>query len=126
MHIQGLILESSSWGNTTLKRHNDAAHSLYKISTLADFGLMYGDDPKLDNVIELILSRQSVDGAFQTVVNIPKAFGGTNQDLWTWILCDSPTLLYSLLSFGLENDLRIQHATGHLINLVDDNGWSGS
>ena len=121
--VSKLIAATTTWGETPFKRHNDAAYPIYKFSTLADFGLRIGDDDQLDEAIEMILNRQSVEGAFQSVVNIPKAFGGSNEDLWTWIICDTPTLLYSLLSFGLGDDPRVQQATEHLISLVNGNGW---
>jgi hypothetical protein len=57
------------------------------------------------------------------VVNIPKAFGGTGEDTWTWMLCDAPTLLYALLAMGLDDDPRVKRAVEHLVSLVDDNGW---
>jgi hypothetical protein len=121
--VQGMITAANTWGETPFKRHNDAAYPIYKFSTLADFGLKHGDDAQLDEAIEKVLARQSAEGAFQSVVNIPKAFGGTNEDLWTWIICDTPTLLYALLSFGLGDDPRVRQATEHLIRLVDENGW---
>jgi hypothetical protein len=121
--IRELILAANTWGEAPFKRHNDAAYPIYKFSTLADFGLKLGDDDQLDAAIEKVLSRQSAEGAFESVVNIPKAFGGTNEDLWTWIICDTPTLLYALLSFGLGEDPRVQRAAEHLISLVDENGW---
>ena len=121
--VQELIAATNTWGETPFKRHNDAAYPIYKFSTLADFGLKFGDDAHLDEAIEKVLVRQSTEGAFQSLVNIPKAFGGTNEDLWTWIICDTPTLLYALLSFGLGGDPRVQQATKHLSSLVDENGW---
>jgi len=121
--VRQLIAAANTWGEAPLKRHNDAAHPIYKFSTLADFGLKAGDDPQLDSAIKGVLSHQSAEGIFQSLVNIPKAFGGTNEDLWTWIICDTPTLLYALLSFGLGADPRVQRALGHLVSLVDENGW---
>jgi hypothetical protein len=121
--VQGMIASVTSWGELPLKRHNDAAHPIYKFSTLADFGLKYGGDPLLDEAIDNVLARQSTEGAFLSPIFIPKAFGGTNEDLWAWIICDTPTLLYALLSFGLGGDPRVHQAAEHLINLVDENGW---
>jgi len=120
--VQGLVAAAGTWGERPLKRHNDASHPLYALGTLADFGLRRGD-PGMDEVIEKVLTRQSSEGAFQTVINIPKAFGGDNSDRWTWVLCDAPTLLYSLFAFGLDGDPRLQRAVDHLAGLADTNGW---
>ncbi len=120
--VQALMATANTWGERPLKRHNDASHPIYALSTLADFGLR-ADDPGMDEVVAGVLAHQSEEGAFQTVVNIPRAFGGDDANQWTWILCDAPTLLYALLAMGLGEDGRVQKAVGHLSELVEDNGW---
>jgi hypothetical protein len=120
--IQELIAHAAGWDRVVLKRHNDAGHPLYAISTLAHFGLR-AEDPGMDEVIGKILAHQSGEGAFQALVNIPRAFGGDGLDAWRWMACDAPTLLYSLLSFGLEDDPRVTKGLEYLSSLVDENGW---
>jgi len=120
--VQEMIAEAATWGDRPLKRHNDASHPIYKFSTLADFGVRL-DDPGMAVAIEAVMTHQSPQGAFQTLVNVPKAFGGTGEDMWTWMLCDAPTLLYALWAMGLSDDPRVKRAVGHLVSLVDDNGW---
>ena len=120
--VQTLIQETATWPGYAFKRHNDARHPIYKFSTLADFGLRK-DDPGMRAGIEAVMSHISPEGAIQSLINIPKAFGGTNEDLWTWILCDTPTLLYALLAYGLEEEVSIKKSVQHLADLVEDNGW---
>ena len=120
--IKELISRANGWGELPLKRHNDASHPLYALSTLADLGLV-GDDPGMQVLVEKLLVHQSNQGAFQTLMNVSKAFGGTGEDVWTWMSCDAPTVLYCLISFGLGSDPRVQKALDHLIGLVDSNGW---
>jgi len=120
--VQAMIAEAATWGERPLKRHNDASHPIYKLSTLADFGLR-ADDPAVSAGIDAVLAHQSPEGAFQTVVSIPKAFGGTGEDTWTWILCDAPTLLYALLAMGRGADPRVCGAVDHLVGLVEEDGW---
>jgi hypothetical protein len=117
-----LVARAAEWGQVPIKRHNDAGHPLYALSTLADFGLRR-DDPGMQVVIGNALAHQSSEGAFQTLANIPKSFGGSGEDTWTWMLCDAPTLLYGLLSFGLRDDPHLKKALEHLAGLVDGNGW---
>jgi len=120
--VQGLIARAGDWPERPLKRHNDAAHSIYLFSTLADFGV-WADDPGMAAAIEAVMAHQSPEGSFETLTNIPERFGGTGQDMWTWMLCDAPTLLYALLTMGLAEDERVQRAVAHLVELVDENGW---
>ena len=114
--VRGLVAQASSWPGPALKRHNDAGHPLYALGTLADFGLVV-DDPGMGEVAAAVLSHQSPQGAFQCLLNIPPAYGGTGADQWAWVLCDAPTLLYALLSLGLGEDARVQRAVGHLAGL---------
>jgi hypothetical protein len=120
--VQEMIAAAATWGDRPLKRHNDASHPIYKLSTLADFGVHAGD-PGMAAAIVPVLAHQSREGPFQSLVNIPEAFGGTGEDTWAWMLCDSPTLLYALLAMGLGDDPRVRPAVEHLTGLVDDNGW---
>jgi hypothetical protein len=120
--VQALAAEAVAWPGYALRRHNDAAHPLYKLTTLVDFGLRAGD-LGLAAVVEAVLAHQSPEGAFQSLISIPKAFGGDDQEQWAWVLCDAPTLLYALLALGFGDDPRVTRAVDHLAGLVEDNGW---
>ncbi|MBN2007032.1 MAG: hypothetical protein JXA21_27020 [Anaerolineae bacterium] len=120
--VQGLITEAMTWGQRPFKRHNDAGYPIYKFSTLADFGVR-ATDPGMQPLLEMVLAHQSADGVTQSLLNIPKAFGGTNEDIWTWAVCDAPTLLYALLAFGMGEDPRVKTGVAHLAGTVSDNGW---
>ena len=120
--VRGLVHTAVTWPGYALTRHNDAKHPLYALSTLADFGLRH-DDPGMAAAVEAVLAHQSPEGAFLCVSRIPKAFGGTDEEMWTWIACDAPTLLYTLLAMGLREDPRAQRAAEHLLGLAEENGW---
>lgn len=120
--MQEMIAEVAVWPGYPLKRHNDAAHPIYKFSTLADFGVR-ADDPGVAAGIEAVMAHQSQEGAFQSLMNINPRYGGTGEDTWVWMLCDAPTLLYALLAFGLGDDGRVQRAVDHLLSLADENGY---
>ncbi len=119
---KNLVAEAAAWPGPAIRRHNDASHPLYKLSTLADFGLQ-ASDKGMSPIIKAVLAHQAPQGAFQVVVNIPRAFGGTDEDMWAWMLCDAPTLLYALLAMGQGADRRVKKAAEHLVGLIDDNGW---
>lgn len=120
--VQALIARASAWGEQPIRRHNDASHPLYAFSTLADFGVR-ASDPPIQAALQALLAHQSSDGAFQSPLNIPQAFGGDGQDRWTWVLCDAPALLYSLVTIGLAEEPRLKRAIDHLLSLGDENGW---
>lgn len=120
--VRTLISEAAAWESRPIKRHSDAGHPLFALSTLADFGLA-SDCPGISRVIESIRAHQAPEGAFQSLINVPRAFGGTGEDLWAWVLCDAPVLLYALLAMGQGADPHVQRAVAHLAGLVQENGW---
>ena len=120
--IRALLTELTEWPGPPLKRHNDATHLLHKLAFIADVGLRLGD-PSVDDIVERVLTYQSVQGPFQIVVNIPTHFGGSGQDEANWALCDAPLVLYALVKLGLGDDARVQAAVEYLVSLVRDNGW---
>ena len=120
--VQGLIEELNGWPGYPLKRHNDAKHPLHKLAVLADFGFR-ASDPAMPWIVKRVMAHQSPEGAFQITVQIDPRYGGTGKPQWNWMLCDAPTILYSLLSLGLQKNEGVQRAVGHLIGLIRDNGW---
>ena len=120
--IQTLIAELSNWPGAVLKSHKDANHPIHKLSFLAEMGLT-ANDPGMDIIVNKILSHQSEEGPFQVLTNIPTHFGGSGKDELSWMLCDAPVVIYSLIKFGLENDTRVQQAIRYVVSLVRDNGW---
>lgn len=120
--ILTLAAGAATWGGRPIQRHNDADYPIYQLAALLDFGLRPGD-AGLDPVFQRLLARQSAEGAFQSLVNIPRAFGGSGEDTWSWILCDAPVVLDVLLVAGQTGDERVQRAVQHLIGTVHDNGW---
>jgi hypothetical protein len=63
--------------------------------------------------------------AFETLLWLPRFLAKEAEDSerWTWMLCDSPTLLYALLAFGYGDDARVGAAVGALAERVAENGW---
>jgi len=120
--VQNLIDEVSGWPGAPLISHKSAGHLLHKLVFLADLGLKVSD-PGIENIVKKIMAHQDPDGPFQTMSNIPVKFGGSGLDTWGWVLCDAPLLLYTLISFGLKDDMEIKRGVESLIKLVRENGW---
>jgi hypothetical protein len=120
--VKSLIAALKDWPGEPLTHHNDAKHVLHKLATLADFGVR-ADDPGMSTVVKKVLAHQSPEGAFQVVMAIPQAFGGSGKKEWTWMLCDAPTTLYALLTFGLGDRPSVARAIECLTSLIRDNGW---
>jgi len=120
--LRSLIARAGEWPAQALERHNDARHPLHLLTVLADFGLR-ADDPGMAALVRKVMGHQSPQGAFQTLVRLPRAFGGSGQAAWTWVLCDAPSLLYALAAYGRYEDDAVQQAARSLAGLVRANGW---
>lgn len=120
--IKEIIEELNDWPGPELRGHKDPSHPIHKLAFLSDLGLKKSDS-EIRPVIDKIISNKSEEGIFQIYINIPKHFGGTGEGMWTWMLCDAPLVLYSLIKSGLEKDTRINNAIKHLAGLISENGW---
>lgn len=120
--ITTLLDQAANWPGYPLKRHNDAAHPLYALSTLADFGFNRSD-PQIDDIAQAVLAHFDGD-QFETLLWLPRFL--TKEDdteAWAWMLCDAPTLPYSLLSFGYRGHPLAAQAVEAVLAMAEDNGW---
>lgn len=120
--LKVLVDATAQWPGYPLKRHNDAAHLLHKLTVLADFGLTV-EDPGIPAVVEALFAGQAEEGPFQILTNINPRYGGSGEDQWHWSLCDAPVTLHALIAFGAGDDPRLQQAVDHLLEQQADNGW---
>jgi hypothetical protein len=120
--VQALIHELQGLPGIVIKNHKSANHPLHKLVFLADLG-MRASDPAMDTVISRVFEHISVEGPFQTLINVPVVFGGNGKDQWSWMLCDAPNLLYALCKLGLAQNEKVRIGVQHLMGLVCDNGF---
>jgi len=121
--IKTLIADLADWQSQAINNHKNANLPIHKLSFLAEVGLTK-DDPGIAEIIDKIFNHQSQEGPFQSLLNIPKVFGGSGEDSLAWMLCDTPLILFALLKFGYQEDERVKQAAGYLRDLVRENGWS--
>lgn len=119
--ILSLIKELKKWPGEPISSHKSARQLFHKLSFLADLGLT-AQDLEMNNIIKIILKHKDENGIPQLPMNIPKAYGGTGNQIWAWALCDAPTTLYSLLKMGYS-DQYINNAIKFLADQIRDNGW---
>lgn len=120
--VQALLTQVAEWPGPVLKRHNDAAHPIHALATLAEFGLTR-QDAALRAVSERVLAAQSAEGPFEVNLQLHERFGGDGEAHLEWLACDAPTVLFALLSFGLGTRPGVKRALDHLLESVAVNGW---
>lgn len=121
--IKEIFETCEKFHSTPLKRHNDAAHPIHKLSLLLDFGFDK-NYPRMDRILNDILVKTDEKGYFTVLLSIPEAFSKKKFGTFdSWILCDFPTLIYCLQKGGYADDLRVKKAVSNLEKLADSNGW---
>jgi len=120
--ILNLVKEVEDWPGKAISKHNDPKLLLHKLSFLADIGLTIEFKP-IQGIVEKIIKYKSKEGPFEVVLNIPEHTGGPGKDDLSWILCDAPSILYSLVKFGLEDDKDVHKALKFLVRKSRNNGW---
>lgn len=120
--VSKILEELKSWNSSVLKRHNDANHLLHKLTFIADLGIQKEDNGILQ-LLEQISLHKSKEGVYQTLLNIPKGYGGTGEAQWAWMLCDAPLLLYALTKLGYNNQEQMNKLLEVLTKFQRDNGW---
>jgi hypothetical protein len=120
--FRSVIDECMDWPGKPITRHNDATLLMHKLAFLADWGLDATDE-RVEVISRRILETTSPEGALQSLAQVPAAYGGSGEPGFGWMLCDSPMLLYLMLSFGFSGEPAVEAATDHLLRSVSPNGW---
>ncbi|KNY29545.1 hypothetical protein [Pseudobacteroides cellulosolvens] len=121
--VDRLLEQVTNWPGEVLKSHNDSSHLIHKLSFLADIGFD-SSTPEIAKTVQKIIEHISTENLYQIKINIPKHFGGTGQEQWSWMLCDAPLVLYLLKRFGYSDNNKIKEGIEFLINLQKDNTWT--
>jgi len=120
--VQGVLAELLAWPGGVLTNHKSAGHALHKLVFIADLGLGLAD-PGIAEIASRIMEQQSAQGPFQVLSKISPRYGGTDEEVWTWALCDAPSLVYALAKFGLRDEPHVHAAAAHLMELGRESGW---
>ena len=120
-----LFADLEKWPGKGIKNHSDDKLLLHKLTFLADIGFTIDHKP-IQDIVDNIKKFKSNEGPYQVLLNLPDKKGGSVKNKYGWILCDAPSILYSLVKFGLEDDDSVQNALHFLILKVKNNGWGCS
>jgi hypothetical protein len=101
-----------------LSRAYDPADSIWKLGTLADFGLRR-EDKRIAAIANRIFAAQSPDGGF-----LHGGFDHTHSWDARPYICISHVMTYALARFGYADDRRLDRAYEHIAAWQrDDGGW---
>lgn len=97
--VRQLLDDVRSWPEPPITNHKQAKHPLHKLGALVEMGLTVAD-PAGRELADRFLAHQDECGAFQSLIQIPRAFGGTGESRWDWMGCDAPLILHRLAALG--------------------------
>jgi hypothetical protein len=120
--VQMLIADLKQWPGKPIVRHNDASHLLHKLVFVSELGVELAD-AGVQQIVEKVKGYQGQDGAFDIFTRISRSFGGTGEDQRGWMLCDTPSVLYSLARIGGAAESDLQKSARHLAERAFDRGW---
>lgn len=107
---------------TLVTNHKNPDLSIHKLLFLIDLGFDT-EVPEIRAAVNEILKHQDDYGIYQSMTNVPKHFGGTGEDVFSWCMCDAPLLLLALLKLDMDYHEHIKSGVDHLASLCRDNGF---
>lgn len=120
--IKKYLSDIANFHDILVTNHKNPGLPIQKLLFLLDLGFDT-EVPEIKTAIAEILKHREEYGIYLSMTNIPKHFGGTGEDVFSWCLCDAPLLLLALLKAGMDYHEYIKPGVDHLISLCRDNGF---
>jgi len=120
--IRQALQDVAAYHQTLVTSHKNPMLPIQRLLFLLDLGFDT-DIPEIRTAIGEILAHRDEHGVYQSMTNVPKHFGGTGEDTFSWCLCDAPNLLLALLKAGVDYEKDIKQGVDYLISLCRENGF---
>ena len=120
--IQQALQDVAAYHDTLVTSHKNPMLPIQRLLFLLDLGFDM-DVPEIKMAINEILAHRDDNGVYQSMTNVPKHFGGTGEDTFSWCLCDAPSLFLALLKSGVDYEERIKPGVDYLVSLCRENGF---
>ena len=120
--IQQALQDVAAYHDTLVTSHKNPMLPIQRLLFLLDLGFDM-DVPEIKMAIYEILAHRDENGVYQSMTNVPKHFGGTGEDTFSWCLCDAPSLLLALLKAGVDYEEWIKPGVDYLVSLCRVNGF---
>ncbi|MGI6315207.1 MAG: hypothetical protein ACOX17_00760 [Christensenellales bacterium] len=120
--IKKYLSDIENFHGTLVTNHKNPDLPIHKLLFLLDLG--FGTEvSEIKTAIDEILKHKDEYGIYQSMTNVPRHFGGTGEDVFSWCLCDAPLLLLALLKAGVDYKEYIKPGVDYLVSLCCDNGF---
>ncbi|MDI9498471.1 MAG: hypothetical protein QM270_08325 [Bacillota bacterium] len=120
--IKGCLSDIANFHDILVTNHKNPDLPIHKLLFLLDLGFDTGV-PEIKAAVDAILEHRDEHGVYQSMTNVPRHFGGTGEDVFSWCLCDAPLLLLALQKAGLDYHEYVKPGVDHLLSLGRENGF---
>jgi hypothetical protein len=120
--IRNYLMDVENFHGTLVTNHKNPDLPIHKLLFLLDLGFDM-EVPKIKAAVDEIVKHRDEHGIYQSMTNIPKHFGGTGEDGFSWCVCDAPLLLLALLQAGLNYSEYVKPGVEYLMSLCRENGF---
>ena len=120
--IKLLLNDITNFHSIAVTNHKNPDLPIYKLIFLLDIGLD-STTPQIKAAINEILKYKDENGVYLSLINVPKHFKGTGDNVFGWCLCDAPLLLYALVKAHVDYDKYIKAGVEYLLTFYKDNGF---
>ena len=120
--IQQALQDVAEFHETLVTNHKNPMLPIQRLLFLLDLGFDM-DVPEIKMAINEILAHRDENGVYQSMTNVPKHFGGSGEDTFSWCLCDAPSLLLALFKAGVNYEEHIKPGVDYLVSFCRDNGF---
>jgi len=120
--IQDALNDVASFHQTVVSNHKNPMLPIQRLLFLLELGIDTAI-PEIKMAIDEILAHKDDSGVYQSMTNIPKVFGGTGENVFSWCLCDAPNLLLALFKAGVSYEEHIKPGVDYLVSLWIENGF---
>lgn len=120
--IQAYLFDITNFHSSLVSNHKNPELPIHKLLFLLDIGLD-STVPEIQIAVDEIMKHRDENGVYQSLINIPKHFGGSGEDMYSWCLCDAPLLLLALLKAGVDYYSHIKDGVDYLVSFHKENGF---
>lgn len=120
--IKSYLCDIIDFHGILVTNHKNPDLPIHKLLFLLDIGLD-ASVPEIKTAIDEIMKHKDGNGVYQSLTNIPKHFGGSGENIFSWCLCDAPLLLYALNKVGVDYQVHIKAGVDYLASFHKANGF---
>lgn len=120
--IQGYLNDVCKYHSTLVTNHKNPELPIHKLIFLLELGFDT-EVKEIQTAINEILKNKDEDGVYLSITKIPKHFGGTGEETFSWCLCDAPLLLLALVLAKVDYKEYIKTGVDYLVSFYQGNGF---